>query len=148
MTTKWLGDQGSRGFWSIVGYAVTVIVLVWFLNVVGFLGFRRYQPPRGTAALEQLVASLPETLKFALVEQGGRSYIVWIGRSRGVIVSGPPVYVFDSFGTLVDFVGDSGESDNKLVLGLYAAAIQAPGIAAQEAVTLCRHRRTGPTGSP
>jgi len=124
------------------------IVLVWFLNVVGFLDFRRYQPHRGTTTLDQLVASLPETLKFTLVEQGGRSYVVWIGRSRGVIVSGPPVYVFDSFGTLVDYVGDSGESDNKLVLGLYVTAIQAPGITAEEAVTLCRQRRTSPPGSP
>ena len=143
MTTRWLGDQGSRGLWSIVGYGLSIIVLVWFLNVVGFLDFRQYQPPRGSATMDQLVASLPETLKFALVEQGGRPYVVWIGKPRGVIVSGPPVYVFDRSGTLVDYVGDAGESDNRFVLGLYVAAIHAPGITAEEAETFCRQRREG-----
>jgi hypothetical protein len=76
--------------------------------IIGFWDFKRYQPPRCTLTVDQLVASLPETLRFALVEQGRRSYV---GRPPGVIRSGPPVYVFDSTGTLVDRVGDASDSD-------------------------------------
>ena len=93
-----------------------MIILVFCLNTLGILNFRRYRPPRGTTTVGQLVASLPQTLKFALVQQGGSPYVVWIGKWSGAIVSGAPVYVFDSTGHLVDYVGDAGESDNKFVL--------------------------------
>jgi hypothetical protein len=138
MLMRGLGSQGSRPLRSIAGCVILAAMFVWFLNMFGFLDFRRYQPPRGTSTVDQLVAGLPETLKFAVVEEGGRSYVVWIGRPRGVIVSGPPVYVFDSIGTIVDRVFDAGESDNKFILRLYVAAFHAPGITPQEAVRYCR----------
>jgi hypothetical protein len=147
MRKRGLAGQGSGRLRSIAGRAISAAMIVLLLAVVGFLDFRRYQPPRGTATVDQLVASLPETLKFAEVEQGGRSYVVWIGRPRGVIVSGPPVYVFDTTGTLVDRVGDAGDSDNKFVRELYIAASHAPGITAQEAVTYCRRSRMAPRAS-
>jgi hypothetical protein len=146
MMTRWLVNNGSKRLWSVLGYVAFTIGLVWFLNVAGFLDFRYYQPRRGTATIDQLVASLPETLKFAVVEQGGKTYVVWIGRPRGVIVSGPPVYVFDSTGYLVDHVGDAGDSDNMFVGGLYSAAFHAPTLSAQEALTYCRRNRTARPG--
>jgi hypothetical protein len=141
MLKRGLGGQGSGRLRSIAGHAVLAAIFVWLFAVVGLLDFRRYQPPRGTSTVDRLVAELPETLKFAEVEQGGRPYVVWIGRPRGVIVSGPPVYVFDSTGTLVDRVGDAGDSDNKFVRELYVAAFHAPGITPQQAVRVCRQRR-------
>jgi hypothetical protein len=113
-------------------------VVLGFLT--GFLSFGTYQPPRGLKTLDQLAAHLPETLKFAVVTSDDRSFVVWIGRSRGVIVSGPPVYVFDQAGTLVDHVGDAGDSNNAFVGKLYGEAFQAAAISTDEAVAYCsRH---------
>ena len=144
MATRWLADRPSRWLWKLVEYAAVAIILSCLLALVGFLDFRRYHPPRDITTVDQLVASLPQTLKFALVNQGGTPYVVWIGRPRGVTVSGPPVYVFDGLGNIVDHVGDAGESDNKFVLELYVAAFHAPKATAEEAVTFCWQRRTGP----
>jgi hypothetical protein len=99
-------SQAARGMRGLVSgrfetfgeYAILAGVLARCLFAVGCFDFRRYQPPRGTTAVDQLVASLPKTLKFAVVEQEAKQYVVWIGRPRGAIVSGPPVYVFDSDG--------------------------------------------------
>jgi hypothetical protein len=143
---RWLHDQGSKRLWSGLGYAALIAVLLFDLWIIGFLDFRRYQPPRGTTTIDQLVASRSETLKFAVVEQGGKPYVVWIGRPRGATVSGPPVYVFDSKGTLVDWVGDSGDSDNWFVRDLHVAAFHTLGISAQEALTYCRRNRVARTG--
>jgi hypothetical protein len=144
--TRGMGGLVSGRLKTIGEYAILVGVFLWCLLAVGFLDFKRYQPPRGTTTLDQLVASLPETLKFAVVEQGGKQYVVWIGRPRGAIVSGPPVYVFDSNGSLVDWVADSGDSDNTFVSGLHVAAFRAPGIPAQEALTYCHRNRTARPG--
>ncbi len=148
MTTRWMGDRKPQRFLKIVKYTVAIIFLVCCLNTLGILRFRRYYPPRGTTTVDQLAACHPQTFKFALVEQGGSPYIVWIGEWSGAIASGAPVYVFDNTGKLVDYAGDAGESDNKFVLELYIAAIHAPGITAEEAVTYCRLRRTTPPRSP
>jgi hypothetical protein len=125
----------------VVEWPLTIILLTFLLYVLGFFDFKRYQPPRGIATVDQLIANQPETLKFATVEQGGRHYVVWIGRPRGVVSSGPPVYVFDRTGNLVDKVGDAGDSDNKFVLALYGAALRKPGITNQEVTTYCRRNR-------
>lgn len=138
MIARGLGGQRSGRLRSIAEYAICAAVIWYFLATAGFLNFKRYQPPRNTSTLEQLVAELPETLKFAIVEQAGRSYVVWIGRPRGVIVSGPPVYVFDRTGAVVDRLFDAGESDNKFVLELYGAAFRAPAITPQQALRFCR----------
>ena len=141
MMTRLFGNQGTRRSSVIANSAMVAAVILLVLAPLGFLDFRHYQPSRGTATLDQLVDSLPMTLKFAMVEQEGRSYVVWIGRPRGVTVSGPPVYVFDSTGKLVDRVYDAGESENKFVLDLYVAAFHAQGITPQEALRYCRGER-------
>jgi hypothetical protein len=141
---SWLADQSSPWLWRLVAYAVAAIILTCLLALVGFLDFRCYRPPRDTTTVDQLAANLPQTLKFALVHQGVTPYVAWIGRSRGATVSGPPVYVFDGFGNLVDHAGDAGDSDNKFVLELYVAAFHAPKATSEEAVTFCQQRRAGP----
>jgi hypothetical protein len=141
MMTQGLGSQGS-GRWGVIAeYTIVAALSILALALVGFLDFRRYQPLRGTDTVDQLVARLPETLKFAVVEQGDRSYVIWIGKPRGMMTSGPPVYVFDSTGTIVDRVYDAGESDNKFVQGLYVKAFHAPTIMPQQAVSYCRQQR-------
>jgi uncharacterized protein YigA (DUF484 family) len=70
--TRGMGGLVSGRLKTIGEYAILVGVFLWCLLAVGFLDFKRYQPPRGTTTLDQLVASLPETLKFAVVEQAIR----------------------------------------------------------------------------
>lgn len=125
----------------VVEYTFVASALVFLLYAMGLLSFKRNQPPRGITSLDQLVAHLPETRKFALVERGGQSYVVWIGTTRGVIVSGPPVYVFDRAGTLVDRVGDVGDSYNPFVGESYSLAYRAPAITPEEALAYCRQRQ-------
>jgi hypothetical protein len=131
-------DRRTRRFRKVVEYAFLAAVVLLWLRILGILTFNRYHPPEGTTTVDQLVAHLPETLKFALVEEGNRSYVVWVGRPSGALVSGPPVYVFDRTGALVDRVGDSGDSDNTFVRRLHAEACRAPAITPQEALAYCR----------
>ena len=45
--------------------------------------------------------------------RGENSYILWIGRVHKdclLLPSGPPIYIFDADGNLIDFVSDSGDS--------------------------------------
>jgi hypothetical protein len=140
-------DKRSRHWWKIGEYASCAVVVVWLLLIVGFLDFKRYQPPKGTTTIDQLVAELPETFKLAIVKNGVRSSVVWIGRPRGMIASGPPVWVFDETGNLVDRVYDVGEVHNTFVHGLYRRAFEAPAISPQEALDYCHGSRAAPHGS-
>ncbi len=105
------------------------------------LPFVRHQPDEGTTTIDQLVAHLPKTRKFAAVSKGGKVYVVWIGKVRGAMESGPPVYVFDSAGNLVDAVGDAGDSHNAFVGELYGEAFRSPAMTPSEAVAFCHRRR-------
>ncbi len=141
MSSERVGNQRLGRLRRFSEYALVTALLIVLLAAVGILNFRRYQPAQGVSTIDQLVARLPETLKFAVVEQGSRTYVVWVGRPRGVIASGPPVYVFDRAGTLVDRVYDTGESDNSFVKELHVRAFHAPAITPREAVNYCREAR-------
>jgi len=139
--TRWFNDARARRLWSVVEWPLTILLLAFLFHVLGIFDFKRYQPPHGIATVDELIANQPETLKFATVEHGGKHYVVWIGRPRGVLSSGPPVYVFDSTGNLVDKVGDAGDSNNKFVLGLYGVAFRKPGITHRDVAAYCRGNR-------
>lgn len=121
--------------------AVIGALVVAFLFLTEFITFRRYQPPEGTDTVDRLIAHQPETQKFAVVRWRGRDYVVWIGRPRGVAASGPPVYVFDRTGVLVDRVYDVGDSDNAFVGELCATAFRSSGVTPEEAAEFCRRSR-------
>ena len=111
----------------------------------GFLGlllvgppWKRYLPPPETRTIEDLIAQLPETYCFASVEHEGTSYVVWVGRPRGPIVSGPPVCVFDTKGRLVDWSSDTGDSNNGFVRELHSLAYRSKPISVDEAIAICR----------
>lgn len=124
------------------GLIVMAILALLFLLIHGN-PFANHYPREGLRTLEELVVDGPLTLKYAEVERDGRRYIVWIGRARGATVSGPPVYVFDETGRLLDRVGDAGESSNPFVGPLYGEAFNAPALTAEDALS-----RTRPATSP
>ena len=133
----------TRRAWRGFQYAILAAIILSWLNILGILTPGHHYPPKATTTLDQLVADRPNTYKIAVVEEGNRTYVVWVGRVPGVLVSGPPVYVFDRTGSLVDRVGDSGDSNKQFVRELHAAALKAPGITPQEALAYCRKWRAG-----
>jgi hypothetical protein len=137
-----LGHEKRRRWPTILESAICLAILCIPLALIGVIDFHHYQPSLKTATIDQLVAERLETLKFAVVERDGRSYVVWIGRPRGAIVSGPPVYVFDATGVLVDRTSDAGDSNNRFVGDLYGAAWKAKGMTSREAVDYCRTKQT------
>jgi hypothetical protein len=138
-----LGRKKSGRWPSIAESAICAASLCVPLALIGVIDFHRYQPSRDATTIDRLVAELPETLKFVVVEHGDRPYVVWIGRPRGAIVSGPPVCVFDATGALVDRTFDAGDSASPFVHELHATAYSAPGITAQKALDFCHpHRAT------
>ena len=135
------GGVNRRALWRwIVEAAICAGLIVLCLFAIGAFTFQRFQPPRGTTTLDQLVADLPETLKFGVVKQAGRTYIVWIGRSRGPIVSGPPVYVFDDKGILVDYTRDVGDDDKRFINDCYGEAWRGSDMTARQALEFCRRK--------
>lgn len=123
-------------------------VLLWVVLIVPFCVFtfltvvgppwKRFMPPEGMETIDDLIARLPETYRFAAVEHDGQAYVVWVGRPRGVIVSGPPVCVFDAEGRLVDWSADTGDSTNRFVREMHALANQSKPIDAKDAAEFCR----------
>ncbi|MEW4571103.1 hypothetical protein AB1L88_24805 [Tautonia sp. JC769] len=118
----------------------TILVVVWGFLVITIIGppWKRFMPPEGMKSIDDLIAALPETYCFAAVEHEGTPYVVWVGRPRGPIVSGPPVCVFDTDGRLVDWSGDTGDSNNRFVREMHALAFRSDPISKDEALALCR----------
>lgn len=133
----WSGRFGKR----ILDVVLITLILSLLLLSMGIISFQHFQPAKGTKSIDQLVADLPETLKFARVQQGPRDFIVWIGRPRGPTVSGPPVYVFDKTGVLVDYVSDAGDCSNTFVKQLYDEAFHSKEISSNEAIDFCTKGR-------
>lgn len=115
-------------------------MVVWGFLVITIIGppWKRFMPPEGMKSIDDLIAALPETYCFAAVEHEGTPYVVWVGRPRGPIVSGPPVCVFDTDGRLVDWSGDTGDSNNRFVREMHALAFRSDPISKDEALALCR----------
>jgi len=134
--------------WRFLFYAALAVTVLLWLDILGILKLGHHYPPEGTTTIDQLVADHPNTFKFAIVAEAGRTYVVWVGRPPGVLVSGPPVYVFDETGSLVDRVGNSGDSDNQFVGKLHASACLAPEITPREALAYCLKRRAMPSRRP
>ena len=111
-----LPEDPSRQSWiRECGWAAVLlfsVVSIW----IG-LGYRQSKyllPPEGTDTLGSLALASPPTRAISVIEDQGTRYVVWIGRTRTVMVaSGPPVYVVDAatgklVGRSID-IGDSGD---------------------------------------
>jgi hypothetical protein len=122
----------------VLEWSIVAVLGGWiFLAILG-PPWKQFLPPDGMETIEDLVADQPETTCFAPVEFDGKNYIVWVGRARGPIVSGPPVCVFDERGRLVDWSVDTGDSLNVFVREMHAQAFRAEPMTAEEALSVCR----------
>ena len=96
--------------------AVTVVIL--FCIVLFWLhSENRYRkavrPPDGATNLTVFLRLRPDVEKIQSFTHSGKTYLEVFGRATNVglsLPSGPPVYVFDESGTLVDWAADLGEA--------------------------------------
>jgi hypothetical protein len=67
----------------------------------------------GGETLAECLEKMPEPARAVVFSQGGREYLLLWGHWRAFprFPSGPPLYVFDGAGRLVDWVGESGDND-------------------------------------
>ena len=93
-----------------------------FLTLAGLIfalyeawAWQQVKPASPNMTITEFSSQMPSPQKLAIVEHDGVRYIVWIGRYPRSIVpaSGPPCYVFDADGKLVDWSLDTGD-DHKL----------------------------------
>lgn len=122
----------------LIEWGITVVIL----GILGLLiigpPWKRFLPPEGMETIDDLIAALPETYCFAAVEHEGTPYVVWVGRPWGLLVSGPPVCVFDAEGRLVDWSADTGDSNNRFVRKMHGLAFRSAPISKDEAIAMCR----------
>jgi hypothetical protein len=67
----------------------------------------------GGDSLAECLEKMPEPARVEVFAQDGREYLLLTGRTQALprLPSGPPLYVFDRTGRLVDWVGESGDND-------------------------------------
>jgi len=87
--------------------------------VVGYFAhhlwvLHRLEPSTDTQTLAAFAERMPPPSRLALADAEGGRYVVWIGDWPQAFVSGPPCYVFDSSGRLVDWSVDTGD-DHHLI---------------------------------
>ena len=84
-------------------FAAWVLHLLWWLESV---------KPGGQTLAEQLV-KMPEPDQRRVFTKGGQEYLALFGPVEALprFPSGPPVYIFDSAGRLVDWTPDEGDDE-------------------------------------
>jgi hypothetical protein len=95
---------------------------------------RGVRPPAGVATIEAFVRSMPAPQKLARVSRFDPVQYVWLGPLSASwnlfsVPSGPPCYVFDGSGRLVDWsrdVGDDHHLDRYVQAARNAPAIPVP----------------------
>ena len=113
---------------------------------------QRLTPPAGVDSLDGFAAVMPAPFQVAVVELGGKSYVVWIGGlARWSLPSGRACYVFDETGKLVMWDTETGDAQPST--RFLQAARPDKGVTLDEAVRFVRkHRAANPPhpqrGSP
>jgi hypothetical protein len=96
-----------RTFFSFLKVAAIVIVLLIGYLVVDFTLLGRGVPPAIVKTFDAFLEWRPEATDFYAIENPPR--LVAIGRSEGLVVSGPAAYVFDESGKLIEWEVEMGE---------------------------------------
>jgi hypothetical protein len=113
-----------------------VILLVLAVVFIPTRDVDKVRPPAGADRLKQFAAAMPAPQKVAVVRDG-EDLIVWIGSKESLVylASGPPCYVFDSHGKLVQWAPETGEGGE--IDAFCRRAWVAEPIPVAEAIALC-----------
>lgn len=99
---------------TISPWAVVFLCVFLFLVWCGLseIEERKLRPPDEAGDIPGFLKWMPTPVSFDRFESGGRTFYVLRGspQARFRVPSGPPVYVFDEQGTLVDWCSDEGEN--------------------------------------
>lgn len=96
-----------RSDWLIV--FVVLLVVTSVIVAYDVLAARRITPSADVRSLESFFAWQPGSHRAVLRERGGDEHLVVFGPLTGLAPSGPPAYVFDRSGRLVEWTRDSGD---------------------------------------
>ena len=97
----------SPEFLIVGGFAILVSV-IWITLIVAEK--RRLSPPQGINTLAKFAAVMPSPTRLAIIEEVGEKRVVWIGKTgHWSLASGPPCYVFDRSGELVEWNTETGD---------------------------------------
>jgi hypothetical protein len=92
--------------WFAVGLLALIVVFLSHEYVV----HRTIKPPRANCTILELAEKVPDPVRLSVVSQDGLQRLVWIGPIPPLTIrSGPPCYVFDEHGQLVDWCSETGE---------------------------------------
>ena len=88
------------------------VLLVLFLAVPGYelWAARGIALAFGVSSLNSFIEWQPGPQRAVVRERDGDRYLIVFGPLTGLLPSGPPAYVFDSSGALVDWARDSGDN--------------------------------------
>jgi hypothetical protein len=140
----------SRG-WSTVARAtlsvallLSFIALMWVYSRYRESRYREVLPPEGTETLASLAKAAPPTDQLSVIEDQGKQYFVWIGRTDGIPgTSGPPVHVFDDTGKLIDRNKDIGDASSGTSRRYFALGREGRAITYRDAIALTTKRGRG-----
>jgi hypothetical protein len=100
--------QISMWLYKAVGGALLAAAMAFLAN--DYLATRRSRPPSRNCTLVELVERVPAPFRLAIVARSGEERLVWIGTiPRFTVRSGPPCYIFDRNGLMVDWCPEAGE---------------------------------------
>lgn len=93
--------------------AVVVVVLAVVLAIVGSVMIERGRivPPEGVRTLQDFVREMRPAAVIAEVSHQGKPCLLWVGKVEfpNSFPSGPPCYLFDRTGNLLDWEYETGE---------------------------------------
>jgi hypothetical protein len=129
------GRSKLRLLLFLKGLATVVGLLVAYLALDMFTSYRMAPPSLGCTVAE-LAAKLPPPRRLAVIATPAGKRMIWLGDTPWWVVrSGPPCYVFDARGRLVEWCHETGEGWHSD--GLAMAAWQAKPITMDEALQWC-----------
>jgi hypothetical protein len=96
--------------WLHTAPAVAVLgaIVAFFTN--DYVANRHIAPPSPKCTLFELSKKVPRPVRIAIVTRLGSERLVWVGPIPTLTIrSGPPCYIFDRNGILVDWCPETGE---------------------------------------
>lgn len=107
--------NGGRTMLVILRKALIVTVVLVALLALWIVLLNRWANSiaPGGETLAECLAKMPEPARIEVFTQDGQEYLLLWGETQAFprAPSGPPMYVFDRTGKLVDWVADSGDTD-------------------------------------
>jgi len=99
----------NRAWGGIIALIAMLGCFVAFM-VRGYIADYHIKPPDSKCTISELENKIGPPQHLAIIKNNNTQYLVWIGYVPSLTIrSGPPCYIFDERGKLVDWCSESGE---------------------------------------